>query len=159
MAASTDQEAGAKKAEGFSLVAFLIATVLAGGGGAFFALQIPTLMKTGGADKASEPVAQSEVLHSPIIDLAPITTNLGEPAGTWVRLEAAVVAKEDLGPDRDVLLRKISEDIIAYFRTVKLIELSEPSSFQHMLEDLNERVRIRSENKIDSIVIQSFILE
>lgn len=160
MAASpASQSTDDKKGGGFSLVAFLILTVVAGGGGAFFALQAPSLMKAS-PEKVHEAAGEpSEIATSPVLDLPAITTNLAEPPDTWVRMEASVVVKGDLGPEKDVLLKTISEDLIAYFRTAKLINLSGPSAFQHMLEDLNERVRIRSENKVDGIIIQSFILE
>lgn len=160
MAASpADQGTGGKQGGGFSIVAFLILTVLAGGGGAFFAMQAPSLMKSSPEKAADVVVEQSDAAQSPVIDLPALTTNLAEPSNTWVRMEASIVVKEDLGPEKDILVKTITEDLVAYFRTMKLINLSGPSAFQHMLEDLNERVRIRSENKVDSVIIQSFILE
>lgn len=159
MAASPADQGAGKQGGGFSLVAFIILTVLAGGGGALFALQVPSLVHSDSGKASDSAVEQAEVAVSPMLDLPPITTNLAEPTDTWVRMEASVVVNEDLGEGKDVLLRTIAEDLVAYFRTTKLSNLSGPSAFQHMLEDLNERVRIRSDNKIDGIIIQSFILE
>lgn len=159
MAASPADQGAGKQGGGFSLVAFIILTVLAGGGGALFALQVPSLVHSDSGKVSDSAVEQAEVAVSPMLDLPPITTNLAEPTDTWVRMEASVVVNEDLGEGKDVLLRTIAEDLVAYFRTTKLSNLSGPSAFQHMLEDLNERVRIRSDNKIDGIIIQSFILE
>jgi flagellar FliL protein len=38
-------------------------------------------------------------------------------------------------------------------------QIEGPSGFQHLREDLNDRVRVRSEGKVLELIIQSLILE
>jgi flagellar FliL protein len=143
-----------------SFVAMLVATLLCAVGGSLFGLQIPGLSEHGTASGKSEPgaapgEASKLVLHA----LAPITTNLASPENVWVRLETAALIKEDLGADSEVVLAKLSEDIVAFMRTVALQQIEGPSGFQHLREDLNDRVRIRSRGKISELLIQALVIE
>ncbi len=61
--------------------------------------------------------------------------------------------------DPNALLGEITEDIIAYLRTVPMSDLEGPSGFLHLREDLNDRVRIRSGGKVREVVIQTLVLE
>ena len=88
-----------------------------------------------------------------------ITANLAQPKTTWIRLEASLVVKQDLGPEADVLASKMAEDIVGFLRTVTMEQIAGPSGFQHLREDLNDRVRVRSEGKVSELIIQSLILE
>jgi flagellar FliL protein len=58
-----------------------------------------------------------------------------------------------------VLVAQITEDIIAFLRTVTLVQIQGASGFQHLREDLSDRVRVRSGGKIRDLVIQSMIIE
>ena len=58
-----------------------------------------------------------------------------------------------------MLVAQIAEDIIAFLRTVTLVQIQGASGFQHLREDLNDRVRVRSGGKIRDLVIQSMIIE
>lgn len=90
--------------------------------------------------------------------LSPIVTNLGGPGRTWIRLEASLIVDGDQ-PGESVLSAQITEDIVAYLRTVSLVQIQGPSGFQHLREDLNDRVRVRSGGKVRDLVIQSMIVE
>ena len=91
--------------------------------------------------------------------LPPITTNLAQPSTTWIRIESSIVINADMGPDGNVIAAKMAGDIIGYLRTVSIEQIEGPSGFQHLREDLNDRVRIRSEGKVLELIIQSLILE
>jgi flagellar FliL protein len=147
---------------GFPLIAILIVTVLAGAIGGFFGMQVPSLVESGGpAGHGAEQGKPGgpEVKKMDIHNLPPITTNLANPSTTWIRLETAVLVKLPVGPDIDALYAKIAEDLVAYLRTVSLSQLEGPSGFQHLREDLNDRVRARSEGKAVELIIQALVVE
>jgi flagellar protein FliL len=91
--------------------------------------------------------------------LPPIVTNLASPGRTWIRLEASLVVDGDQTAEVNVLVAQITEDIIAFLRTVTLVQIQGASGFQHLREDLSDRVRVRSGGKIRDLVIQSMIIE
>ncbi len=91
--------------------------------------------------------------------MAAITTNLASPPNTWIRLETAALVKGDLGAEGNTLLAKLAEDVVAYLRTVPLEQIEGPSGFQHLREDLNDRVRIRSEGKVTELMIEALVVE
>jgi flagellar FliL protein len=90
--------------------------------------------------------------------LAPIVTNLAHPDKTWIRIEALLVMDEQT-PDAGTLSAQIVEDIVAFLRTVSLSQIQGASGFQHLREDLNDRVRVRSGGKVRDLVVQSMIIE
>jgi flagellar FliL protein len=94
-----------------------------------------------------------------LVPLPPVTTNLAGGSRVWVRLEATLVMEEGLGDKTLPLANKIAEDIVAYLRTVTPEQLEGASGFQHLREDLNDRIRIRSEGKVSDILIQTMIIE
>jgi flagellar FliL protein len=62
-------------------------------------------------------------------------------------------------PDAGTLSAQIVEDIVAFLRTVSLTQIQGASGFQHLREDLNDRVRVRSGGKVRDLVVQSMIIE
>lgn len=154
-------ESGGKKSTGgLSILGLILLSLLAVGSGAGFGTILPGLMPS---PKKEQPQTSKAVeAHPPgsqLLPLTPITTNLAHPGATWVRLESMLVANQDVGADGSAMVKRLSEDILGYLRTVSLDQISGPSGFQHLREDLNDRVRIRSEGKISGIVITSLILE
>jgi flagellar protein FliL len=153
---AADKKAGG----GLSVIGLILLSLIAVGSGAGFGMILPGLM-----EKEKKPVAEpskAAQAHGPgaqLVPLTPITTNLAHPSATWVRLESMLVAREDMGPDGSVLVKRMSEDILGYLRTVSLDQIAGPSGFQHLREDLNDRVRIRSQGKVSGLVITSLILE
>ena len=91
--------------------------------------------------------------------LPPIVTNLASPERTWIRLEASLVVDGDQTAEANVLVAQIAEDIVAFLRTVALVQIQGASGFQHLREDLNDRVPVRSGGKVRDLVIQSMIVE
>jgi flagellar protein FliL len=149
------------KSGGIPLVAILILTVLGGGAGAFFGMQVPQLLST---DKPTGPSVEERaraagsaniVTHA----LAPITTNLASPPNTWVRLETAAVMKEQSGNESEAMIAEVTEDIVAFLRTVPLEQLEGPSGFQHLREDLNDRARVRSKGRVSELIVQGLVIE
>jgi flagellar FliL protein len=152
---------GAKKAGGgLSVLGLLLLSLIAVGSGLGFGMIVPGLMEP--KTKAQPEKNAAAQAHGPgaqLLPLTPITTNLAQPSTTWLRLESMLVAETDLGLDGPAMVKRLSEDILGYLRTVSLDQIAGPSGFQHLREDLNDRVRIRSAGKISGIVITSLILE
>lgn len=90
--------------------------------------------------------------------LAPIVTNLAEATPVWIRIEAALVFDE-IPKDADELAARISEDILGYLRTLSMKQIEGATGFQYLSEDLNERVRARSDGVVRELIIQGLIVE
>lgn len=146
---------------GISVLAILIISLIGAGAGAGFGFMSEALFAVvPPKPPAEEAPAESQVAAiTAIKPMPPITANLAKPKSTWIRLEASLVVKKDLGPESDVLASKMAEDIVGFLRTLSIDQISGPSGFQHLREDLNDRVRVRSEGKVSELIIQSMILE
>jgi flagellar protein FliL len=170
MATTDDEEAAepvpAVSAPGVFSLSFLIAvvvlTVVAGGGGFFLGLQILSTAEQAVRSKQSSPGATSEaepLRAANIKVLTPIMANLAGSPRVWMRLESSLVFRDELPADADALAAKISEDIVAFIRTVSVKQIEGASGFQHLCEDLNDRVRVRSGGRVQELIIQGLIVE
>ncbi|MEI9899721.1 MAG: flagellar basal body-associated FliL family protein [Hyphomicrobium sp.] len=90
--------------------------------------------------------------------LTPIVTNLAEAPPVWIRLEASLVFDE-VPADAEALMARISEDIVGFLRTLSLKQIEGATGFQYLSEDLNERVRARSDGAVRELIIQGLIVE
>jgi flagellar FliL protein len=168
-AVETEPKAAAAKPP--STVAFigamLVLTGLGVGSGGLLGLQLSSRIEPPPATKAQARAAPGatqdlKTRYAPsanVRSLAPIVTNLASPERTWVRLEASLVLDGEQAADSNVLAAQIAEDIVAFLRTVALTQIQGASGFQHLREDLNDRVRVRSGGKVRDLVIQSLIVE
>jgi flagellar protein FliL len=167
-AAVPDPPSAAAASGGPSLMSMIMAmavlTGLSVGAGGMFGLQI--LAKVG---RQPPPAAKSDTkagempkgrysekatLHS----LSPIVTNLASPEKTWIRLEASIVLEGD-GADAKTLAASITEDTVAYLRTLSLPLIEGASGLLHLREDLNDRARIRSSGKVRDLIVHTLIVE
>ena len=156
-AAAPEAPPAAAPAAGPTLVSLIMAlavlTGLSVGAGGMFGLQIlskvgrqPPLAgkaetKTG--ESAKGRFSEKAALHA----LSPIITNLASPERTWIRLEASIVI--DGEGDAKGLAATITEDTVAYLRTLSLPLIEGASGLLHLREDLNDRARIRSGGDLD----------
>jgi flagellar protein FliL len=160
--------AAAKPPSALAFVAVvLILTGLSVGFGGLVGLQLVGKMEAPPPRKA-EPRSAQGTAQAPkgrypaganLRSLPPIVTNLASPGRTWIRLEAALVVESEQTADGNLLVAQVTEDVVAYLRTVTLVQIQGPSGFQHLREDLNDRVRVRSGGKARDLVIQSMIIE
>jgi flagellar FliL protein len=95
---------------------------------------------------------------SKLRSLAPIVTNLAESTPVWIRIEASLVFNE-VPDDADALAARITEDIVGYLRTISVKQIEGAAGFQYLSEDLNERVRARSDGAVRELIIQGLIIE
>lgn len=91
-----------------------------------------------------------------VVYLEPLTTNLAGPAGTWVRMELALVFD---GEKDGALALRIQQDVLDYLRTVKMHQVEGASGFRHLKTDLEERAVLRSEGKVRGILIRTLLFE
>jgi flagellar protein FliL len=153
------------------IATILILTGLSVGCGGLMGLQLLGKMEAGppskvearsgqGSGQSSGQAAKSRYpAGANLRALPPILTNLASPARTWIRLEAALVVDGEQTPEANMLVAQVAEDIVAFLRTVTLVQIQGASGFQHLREDLNDRVRVRSAGKVRDLVIQSMIIE
>jgi flagellar protein FliL len=160
----------AKKSSPLAFIAaLLILTGMGVGLGGLMGLQLSSLIETAGEAEAragkegGRSPAQAAKGRYPananLRPLAPIVTNLASPERTWIRLEASLVMDGDHAAEANALTAQITEDIVAFLRTVALVQIQGASGFQHLREDLNDRVRVRSGGKVRDLVVQSLIIE
>ncbi len=139
-----------------------LVTILAAAAGGLYGMQIVPIV-TGLLEaraKASEPPPAPRFAEgAKLKDLAPIITNLAQPPETWVRLEASLVLDAKATPLPDVLVGEITNDVLAYMRTVTLKQIEGASGLRRLGEDLNERVSIRSDGRVHEVIIQTLVVQ
>ena len=163
-AAAAEPGQAAEKSSGVLgfVIPLLVLTVVAGVAGGLFGMYGSS--KTDKTPEKKVAKAEDALKHgsSDAFNLKPlgaIVTNLAGPKGTWIRLEASIVVDGNLGKEENVVAGKISEDVIAFLRTVPLSQIEGANGFQNLREDLNDRARVRGGGKVREIIIQSLIVE
>jgi flagellar protein FliL len=141
-----------------SLMELAMVVLLSSGVGAAFEAYRPTAAS--GADKAAGP---SGVVAPPpastLYDLPAIVTNLGTPHDTWIRLEGSIVFDPKALPHPEVMAGLISDDILAYLRTVSLRQIEGPIGLEDIRQDLNERAATRSGGTVRELVIRTLVVQ
>jgi flagellar FliL protein len=145
------------------LGAMAVLTMVSAAAGGIFGWQVlpttgkqPPPAKTETSPDATRKGRYSDkaTLHA----LSPIVTNLASPERTWIRLEASIVIDDD-GADAKGLAAAVTEDTMAYLRTLSLPLIEGASGLLHLRADLNDRVRIRSGGKVRDLIIHTMIVE
>ncbi|HEV7434925.1 MAG TPA: flagellar basal body-associated FliL family protein [Pseudorhizobium sp.] len=161
-------EGGSKKKSPLMLVAGVAALTLIGGGGGWFlgsmiAPAAPLDEHAASAGHAStdeegksEGIPKIATEANGVVLLDPITTNLAYPSENWVRLEVALAFK---GPAELSLAEEIHQDILAYMRTVSLQQIEGPRGFQYLRDDIQERVNLRAQGKVSSVMFRTMVIE
>jgi flagellar FliL protein len=117
------------------------------------------------ARRAAEPAAEAPIrsikysgdLVLKTID--PVITNLAEPSDVWVRLETAMIFDNGKLENPDVTAAEIQQDIMSYLRTMSLAQFESPSALQHLREDLNERVAVRTGGQVKELILKALIVQ
>ncbi|MEQ8305107.1 MAG: flagellar basal body-associated FliL family protein [Hoeflea sp.] len=91
-----------------------------------------------------------------LIPLDPITTNLSYPSDSWIRVEVSLLFG---GAPDQALADQIHQDVMTYLRTVSLQQIEGPRGFQYLRDDLRERVKLRSEGRVNDILFRTFVIE
>lgn len=166
-AEATEAPPGAAPAAGPSVVSLIVAMVvltgLSVGAGGMFGLQVLSkFAKPPPAAKVETPAGDVRKGRfsdkAALLALSPIITNLASPERTWIRLEASLVIDGE-GADARALSATITEDTVAYLRTLSLPLIEGASGLLHLREDLNDRARVRSGGKVRDLIIHTLIVE
>ncbi|MEQ1944675.1 flagellar basal body-associated FliL family protein [Mesorhizobium sp. VNQ89] len=104
-----------------------------------------------GGHEAAGPASET------VIALPAITTNIASPPDVWVRMEVSLVL--DAPPETADLAGAVSQDLIAYIRTIKMHEIEGASGFRHLRENLDERASIRSDGHVKQVLIRTLLFE
>lgn len=157
-AGKSDATAHEKRSDGgISIIALIILTVIGIAVGGAFGTIVPPLPQAEVERKIAEQAkAKNDTV---VVPLAPITTNLAGSGRTWIRIEASALVQSGAADEAPSLTARVSEDIVAFLRTVSMEQLEGPSGFQHLTEDLNDRARLRSEGKVVELLVQALIIE
>jgi|APMI01.1.fsa_nt_gi flagellar FliL protein len=137
------------------IVATLLAAMIGGGHGFGMAKWAATPKGPPKADKP-EAAASAEMI---LRELAPIVTNLANSSDSWVRLEGGILIEAAAAKQSDALAAQIGTDILAYLRTLSIAQLQGANGLAFLREDLNERIRQRSQGKAREIVIQTLVVQ
>jgi flagellar protein FliL len=137
-------------------------TLAAAGAGFFGGLQIlataEKALRAGGSEAAGAiGVESAESANLKV--LTPIVTNLAGSPPVWIRLEGTLLFHDEMPADADALSARVTEDIIGFLRTTSLDQIEGATGFQHLSEDLNDRVRVRSDGRVRELIIQGLIIE
>ena len=156
--------AGGAKALLSWLGAMLILTLLATGAGAGLGLHLVGSVESALKEQAAaadQPVVSRYAGDTNLKRLAPIVTNLASPQDTWIRVEASIVFDGEALPasEIDVVAGEITEDILAFLRTVSLPQIQGASGLQHLSEDLNERAAIRSDRRVRELILETLVVQ
>ncbi len=141
------------------LVTVAALTVLAAVGGGLVGKLI---VAAAHAPAAPEPAAAKALSYGGDVDvreLPPIVTNLAAPSGIRVRLQVSLVyAKKDV-ENPALLMGQVSDDLVAFLKTLTLTQIEGASGLQSLREDLNERAAVRSQGKVRELVIETLVVQ
>lgn len=163
-AASTEAETEVRRLpppeRGAVLKPALFLTILAVAAGLGLGIHLVRYAQVADASKQQNAAAsdESNLRTSRLYRLKPIVTNLSEPANVWLRLDAAIVFADEM-PNSEVVSAKISEDLLAFLKTLKVGQLEGATQLQHLREDLKDRVAIRSGGDVKDLIIESLVVQ
>jgi flagellar FliL protein len=145
-----------------TIVALFVLTLVAAGAGGFAGLRLFVKLSADidNSIKGNAPSFDTKYAGNIALkDLPPIVTNLAEPADVWIRLQVSIVYDTKAVPKPDLLVARISEDTLAFMRTLSLAQLAGASGLQHLREDLSERAIVRSDGNVRELVIQALVVQ
>lgn len=141
-----------------------LATMVAAGAGIFSGTQLAGTVETNVMKRieATPPALAADAAMTgnlTLKKLAPIVTNLANPTDTWIRLEAAVLIDRKSAVNIEPLMATISEDLLAFLRSVSAPQLEGAAGLKNLREDLSERVAIRSKGLVRDVVIETLVVQ
>lgn len=159
-----------------TLVAVVLLTLVAGGGGAFLGSTLgkPGMSSAQDGEAAAAPAetaspeddrgdmnlaaAENEEIPLRLVPLKPVLTNIYAPPRTWLRIEASLVLKDDGSANPEILAAEIEADTLAFLRSLQLAQVEGTRGLLHLRDDLRERARLRSPAVVDYL-IQTMVAE
>ncbi|RFC63001.1 hypothetical protein DYI37_13730 [Fulvimarina endophytica] len=93
-----------------------------------------------------------------VVALKPVLTNLYNPSGTWIRIEASIILRQDDEIDPTVLAAEIEADTLTFARSLQIAQIEGTRGLLHLRDDLRERAKLRSPAIVDYL-IQAMVVE
>lgn len=159
--AKTDSGAAAGK-EASGTPAFLIAvallTIIGAGAGFLAGHQLKQTLIAPATPGSTVIAAQhNEPTTTQVLQTPSVVTNLAG-GKHWIRLDVTVLLS-DTSSVEPGLANELSSDVTALVRTLSLQQISGPAGFQHLREELQERLALRSSGRLKEVTIQAMIIE
>jgi flagellar protein FliL len=144
-------------------VVVLVLTAIAAGGGWWLSTILPigagTTYSVAKPDAAPHEMPASALANAgQVVKLQPVLVALAAPANVWVRAETSLVAAPGATITPDVAAA-VEGDFAAYLAALSLPQLAGASGLEYLREDLEERARLRSNGKVEHVVISSLVME
>ena len=150
---------GKAPGKALTVVTLAVLTVLAAIGGALVGKLISGKLQVtaAAAEPASKPLPYAGDVA--LRELPPIVTNIANPAETRVRLQVAIVYPKKTTETPDILAMQITDDIVAYMKTLSISQLQGASGLQALREDLADRATTRSNGKVRELMIENLVVQ
>jgi flagellar FliL protein len=162
MASDADDTRAGKGSLLMLLVQVGALTVLGAAGGGFVGTLIVAKVKAAvvAAAVPPEPIAKGALSEDVVVkELAPIVTNLAQPEGMKIRLQASILFNKKEVETPTLMSAQITDDLVGYLKTLSIAQLQGGSGLQSLREDLNERVAIRSEGHVRELIIETLVVQ
>ncbi|WP_158808119.1 flagellar basal body-associated FliL family protein [Beijerinckia sp. L45] len=137
-------------------------TILGAVGGGFVGTLIVAKVRASvvAAAAPAEPVVKKAMSEDVIVkELPPIVTNLAQPEGMKIRLQASILFNKKEVETPTLMSAQITDDLVGYLKTLSIAQLQGGSGLQSLREDLNERVAIRSEGHVRELIIETLVVQ
>ncbi|MFV0279837.1 MAG: flagellar basal body-associated protein FliL [Rhodoblastus sp.] len=122
--------------------------------------------KMGQSESAHKEVGATEKSnHAPahagktLRELKPIVTNLSAPAGAWVRMELALIVGGPADPKLEQRIAEFVSDCADFFRTLSAQQVEGVNGLRRLREDLLDRARFRIGKDVESVLIQTLVVQ
>ena len=120
------------------------------------------LEKKGDEDKEQAEGKESKSFfksEKEVIELDTILVALSGRDKVWLRMQLAVVATDEADLDIAEVKSRMVSDITALVQTLTLAQISGPSGFIHLKEDLLDRARLTTDGGVEDLLIMSIVAE
>lgn len=137
-------------------------TILGAVGGGFVGTLIVAKVKASVVASVAPPdsVGKGTLSEDVVVkELAPIVTNLAQPEGMKIRLQASILFNKKEVETPTLMSAQITDDLVGYLKTLSIAQLQGGSGLQSLREDLNERVAIRSEGHVRELIIETLVVQ
>ncbi len=154
-AAAAEKPAG--KANLIVTVAALTVLAVVGGGlvGKLIIAKLQIAKPVAEPVKPFVPYAGDTVVR----ELPASVTNLADPPEMRLRIQVAIVFDKKGIENPNLMAAQISDDLVAFAKTLTLSQLQGASGLQNLRDDLNERAAVRSQGKVREVVIETLVVQ
>lgn len=149
-----------------AIAGLAVATAIAGGAGMGTAwllqsgkvagvefARVPAMQATANTQKAAG--AMKGLVARPV---PTVITNLAGDRRAWVRAEFSVLLPAST-PDVDALMAVIGQDVVGFLRGVTPAQIDGPQGMTLLREEIEDRVRVRTQGRSQGVLFKTFVIE